>query len=50
MFIFVRFGSISVDIEPVVHILLVQQAGKLVGIPVVVASVASVAFVTFEAS
>ena len=50
MLIFVRFGSISVDIEPVVHILLVQQAGKLVGMPVVVASVASVAFVTFEAS
>ena len=44
MLIFVRFGSISADIEPAVHIRPVQQAGKLVGMLVVVASVASVAF------
>ena len=47
MLIFVRFGSISADIEPAVRIRLVQRVGMLVGMLVVVASVA---FVAFEAS
>ena len=40
MLIFVRFGNISADTERAVHIHLVQQAGMLVGMLVVVAFVA----------
>lgn len=43
MFIFVRLDSISVSIEPAVHIRLAERLDRLVGMLVV-------AFVAFEAS